>query len=168
MIRVDQRLAKSAMLFGQDGNDILVAGAAASVLVGGGGNDQLFGSGARDLLFGGLGSDILYGNRIVPALGGDDSDLVCSDFTAWEYDPALLASIYHRWQAPTSYADRLRNLRYERSPALNDLTVFDDFSADKLIGGTGLDWFLFFASDLVSDSEGSEEGLGFVLPPRGR
>jgi hypothetical protein len=44
--------------------------------------------------------------------------------------------------------------------------VFNDFSADRLIGGTGLDWFLFSALDEAVDVEDDEQGLGFVLRPR--
>jgi len=60
----------------------------------------------------------------------------------------------------------LYNLRYAASPALNNTTVFNDFSADRLIGGTGLDWFLFSALDEAVDVEYDEQGLGFVLRPR--
>jgi Ca2+-binding RTX toxin-like protein len=166
VIRVDQRLTRSAMLFGQDGNDILVGSAGTNVLVGGAGDDQLFGYAARDLLFGGLGADTLYGHGPLPGAG--DSDLLCSDYAAWEYDPTILASLHNRWQSPASYADRLHNLRYAASPALNNTTVFDDFSGDRLIGGAGLDWFLFSTLDELVDVEQDEEGLGFALRPRRR
>jgi hypothetical protein len=89
--------------------------------------------------------------------------MIASDLTAWEYDPNLLASIYRRWTSPDSYGDRLRNLRYLQSPALNNTTVFDDFATDKLIGGTGLDWFVFFSADWVTDREPGEHGLGVPL-----
>jgi RHS repeat-associated protein len=162
-IRVHQSLSNTAMLFGQDGDDLLVGSAGSNVLVGGAGNDTLYGYAARDLLFGGLGADMLHGiapdefNRV------DDGDLIASDLTAWEYDPNLLASIFHRWTSANSYADRLRSLRYDRRPALNNTTVFDDFAADKLIGGTGLDWFVFFSTDWVTDREAGEHGLGVPL-----
>jgi Ca2+-binding RTX toxin-like protein len=165
-IRVDQRLTQSAVLFGQDGNDILVGGAGTNVLVGGVGNDQLFGFAARDLLFGGLGADVLNGHGPSPTTG--DSDLLCSDYAAAEYDPSLLASLHSRWQSPASYEDRLHNLRYAASPALNNTTVFDDYSADRLIGGAGMDWFVFSALDQLVDVEDGEQGLGVVLRPRRR
>jgi Ca2+-binding RTX toxin-like protein len=162
-IRVHASLANTAMLFGQDGDDLLVAGAGASILVGGAGNDTLHGSAARDLLFGGLGADMLFG--IAPDLTnrGDDGDLIASDLTAWEYDPNLLASIFHQWNGTDSYADRLRNLRYRHARALNNITVFDDFASDKLIGGAGLDWFVFLSTDWVMDREPGEHGLGVPL-----
>jgi Ca2+-binding RTX toxin-like protein len=162
-IRIHASLTNTSMLFGQAGDDLLVAGAGASVLVGGAGNDTLHGSALRDLLFGGLGADLLFG--IAPERAGamDDGDLIASDLTAWEYDPNLLASIFSRWSSTNSYADRLRNLRYVRTPALNNTTVFDDFAIDRLTGGAGLDWFAFFSTDLVLDPENGEEGLGVRL-----
>jgi Ca2+-binding RTX toxin-like protein len=165
-IRVDQRLSRSAMLVGQDGNDTLVGSAGTNVLVGGAGDDQLFGFAARDLLFGGLGADLLNGHG--PSPSAQDSDLLCSDFAVWEYDPAMLALLHNRWQAPAAYADRLHNLRYAALPALNNTTVFNDFSADRLIGGGALDWFLFLAFDEVVDAEQDEHGLGVALPARRR
>jgi uncharacterized delta-60 repeat protein len=162
-IRVHASLANTAMLFGQDGDDLLVAGAGASVLVGGAGNDTLHGSSFRDLLFGGLGADLLFG--IAPDRAGamDDGDLIASDLTAWEYDPNLLASIFNRWQLPESYSDQLISLRFRQSTALNNTTVFDDFAADRLTGGAGLDWFVYFSNDLVADPQDGEHGLGVRL-----
>ena len=140
------------MLFGQDGNDQLIGGSGSNILVGGAGADMLVGSAFRDLLFGGLGADPLQ------ALGGDD--LLASDFSVHEFDAERLASIFHRWTSGGMYDERLHNLRFEEHPALNNGTVFDDFEVDQLTGGTGRDWFLFLASDLVTDPEQEEEGLG--------
>jgi hypothetical protein len=83
--------------------------------------------------------------------------------TAWEYDPNLLVSIFHRWSSPDSYADRLRSLRYLQARAINNTSVFDDFATDKLIGGSGLDWFVLFSTDWVMDREPGEQGLGVPL-----
>jgi uncharacterized repeat protein (TIGR01451 family) len=163
IIRVHQSLTTTALLFGQDGDDLLVGSAGSNILVGGAGNDTLYGYAARDLLFGGLGADMLFGLAPDETNRTDDGDLIASDPTAWEYDPNLLASIFHRWNSPDSYADRLHNLRYEQSPALNNTTVFDDFASDKLIGGSGLDWFVFLSIDWVMDREPGEEGLGVRL-----
>lgn len=65
-----------------------------------------------DLLFGGLSADLLF--SIAPDRAGamDEGDLIASDLTAWEHDPNLLASIFHRRNSSDSYADRLQNLRY--------------------------------------------------------
>jgi Ca2+-binding RTX toxin-like protein len=162
-IRVHQALTNTAMLFGQDGDDLLAGSAGSNVLVGGAGNDTLYGYAARDLLFGGLGADTLHGiapdefNRV------DDGDLIASDLTAWEYDPNLLASIFNRWTSTNSYADRLQNLRYLQATAINNTTVFDDFAADRLIGKSGRDWFVFFSTDFVMDAEPGEHGLGVPL-----
>ncbi|HJS06594.1 MAG TPA: hypothetical protein VJ809_03015, partial [Pirellulales bacterium] len=162
-VRVHRTLANPSMLFGQAGNDFLVGGAGGNVLVGGAGNDTLFGNAARDVLFGGLGMDRMFGIAPDEFSRVDDGDLIASDLTAWEYDPALMASIFRRWNSSASYADRLQNLRYLESPTLNSNTVFEDFASDKLIGGTGQDWFVFFSTDWVMDREENEEGLGVRL-----
>jgi Ca2+-binding RTX toxin-like protein len=162
-VRVHRTLANPSMLFGQAGNDFLVGGAGPNVLVGGAGNDTLFGNAARDVIFGGLGMDLMFGiapdefNRV------DDGDLMASDLTAWEYDPSLMASIFHSWNSSASYADRLQDLRYMQSTALNSTTVFEDFAPDKMIGDRGQDWFVFFTKDWVMDPEPGEQGLGGPL-----
>jgi Ca2+-binding RTX toxin-like protein len=162
-IRVDPSIGRTAMLFGQDGDDVLNGGAGSNILVGGAGSDMLYGSGARDLLFGGLGADVLFGIAPSAANPTDDGDVIASDPTAWEYDPELLASIFDRWRSAGSYAERLRNLRYLQAPAINNTTVFDDFAPDQLTGGAGTDWFVFFSTDRPLDAAAGEEGLGFPL-----
>jgi Ca2+-binding RTX toxin-like protein len=159
-INVNQSLTMAAMLFGQAGDDVLVGAGGNDVLVGGNGNDMLFGNAGRDLLFGGLGADQLFGHGADAMSNGNDSDLLASDFTAHEFDPALLASIQRRWTSSATYAERLHNLRFELAPALNNTTVFDDFATDRLIGNQGQDWFVFLSGDLVLDAEPGEEGLG--------
>ncbi|MEX2140609.1 MAG: putative Ig domain-containing protein, partial [Pirellulales bacterium] len=159
-IVVNPSFTRSAMLFGQAGNDQLIGGGGSNVLVGGTGADMLFGSAARDLLFGGLGADHLQGHGPDGLGSADDGDLLASDFTVHEFDTERLASLFHRWTSSDTYAERLHNLRFEEHPALNNTTVFDDFEVDQLTGGQGQDWFLFLASDLVADPEAGEEGLG--------
>jgi hypothetical protein len=167
LIRAPSTGNTPVVFFGQIGNDTLVGGRASDILVGGDGHDTLMGYGGRDLLFGGLGADRLYGNGIGLPNGGDGEDVLSSEIASWEYDPVQLASIYNRWNSPTSYTDRVRNLRYAMQPALNNLTVFDDNAIDLLIGGDGLDWFLFFTGEVVEVTDG-EEGLGFRLQPTRR
>ncbi|MEX2139037.1 MAG: putative Ig domain-containing protein [Pirellulales bacterium] len=162
-IVVHQSLVIPAILFGQDGDDTLIASAGDDVLVGGAGNDMLAGNAGRDLLFGGLGADSLYGHDFDGFTNGNDSDLLSSDFTAHEYDAELLALLHRRWAASGSYAERLHNLRYEQRPAINNGTVFDDFAVDQMIGNSGLDWFVSLGTDLVLDPEAIEEGLGVPL-----
>jgi CSLREA domain-containing protein len=49
-------------LYGQDGNDVLVGGAASDMLLGGKGNDVLFGMGNSDFLTGESGDEVLIGD----------------------------------------------------------------------------------------------------------
>jgi Ca2+-binding RTX toxin-like protein len=162
-ITIHPSLALAALLFGQDGNDSLFAAGGSDLLVGGAGNDLLAGNAGRDLLFGGLGADRLYGDVLDGTGAVVESDLLCSDYCIHDYDPVLLASLYNRWNKPDAIAERLHHLRYEESPALNNLTIFDDFASDTLTGGRGADWFAFLGADAVADKEAGEEGLGFPL-----
>jgi Ca2+-binding RTX toxin-like protein len=162
-IAVHSSITRSAMLFGQDGDDTLIGGAGSDVLVGGAGHDVLAGNAGRDLLFGGLGGDMLYGHGLDGMTGGFDDDLLVSDYYIHDYDQALLASLHNRWTSSATYAERLHNLRYEERPAINHPPLFDDFSLDRMAGGSGLDWFAFLGADQILDPERAEEGLGVRL-----
>jgi Ca2+-binding RTX toxin-like protein len=162
-IIVHPSLNRSAMLFGQAGDDVLSGSFGDDVLVGDAGNDTLEGNAGRDLLFGGLGADSLYSHDIDGFTSGNDSDLLSSDFTALEYDADRLALLHRRWTTTDSYSERLHNLRYEDHPALNNGTVFDDFALDQMFGDGGLDWFVSLGTDLVLNPEALEEGLGVPL-----
>jgi len=121
-----------AWLYGDAGNDDLVAGGGPTIILGGEGDDDLFGRNARDLLFGGLGADLLRGGR------GDD--LLVAGTTAFDNDESTLAAIQTEWLAVNNYARRLANLR--TSFLVTDgpsRTLFDDEDADTLIGENGRD-----------------------------
>jgi Ca2+-binding RTX toxin-like protein len=73
----------ATVALGGTGNDILVAGSAASylfgeggndILVGGAGNDVLLGGAGNDFLLGGAGNDILVGEAGNDTLGGGDGN----------------------------------------------------------------------------------------------
>lgn len=162
-ITAQSLITRPAMFFGQDGDDVLIGGAASDLLNGGAGNDTLAGNAGRDLLFGGLGADLLFGHGLDGVTSGADDDLLCSDYYVYEYDQARLASLQRRWTSATVYTARLHNLRYEQDPVLNNSTLFNDFSLDRLAGGNGRDWFAFLGTDLLLDPESGEEGLGVAL-----
>ncbi|MEX2170303.1 MAG: choice-of-anchor Q domain-containing protein [Pirellulales bacterium] len=67
VLAVDAAFAEIARLFGGDGNDTLIGGAAADFLFGELGDDKLYGGGGNDTLDGGDGNDFLQGD-----LGNDD------------------------------------------------------------------------------------------------
>lgn len=73
----------STMLFGGDGNDIILGSNGFDILDGGAGNDQLNGRGGFDVLFGGDGNDFLDGgdDRVPDVLiGGAGSDTFKTNF----------------------------------------------------------------------------------------
>ena len=161
-ITIHPSLTLPALLFGQDGNDSLIGALGNDLLVGGRERLARWQRRPRPAVRG-TGADRLYGDSLDGLAANNDSDLLCSDYSVHEYDPLLLASLYHRWNTASTIAERLHNLRYEDRPALDDLTIFDDFAADSMTGGRGSDWFPFFGADAVLDKETGEEGLGVPL-----
>jgi uncharacterized protein (TIGR03118 family) len=131
---------------GGAGNDSLHGGAASSILLGGAGNDFLYGGGARDLLIGGEGRDQLFGNS--------GEDILIGGRTAHDGNDAALNDILAAWNANLSYATRVNNIRTGAGgvPALNDTTVIDDATADKLFGNGGQDWFFKSPGDTLADA----------------
>jgi Ca2+-binding RTX toxin-like protein len=61
----------SASLYGGDGNDTLIGGAAADFLFGQAGDDALLGNGGIDFLFGGAGNDTLTGGAANDSVFGE-------------------------------------------------------------------------------------------------
>ncbi|HYH63118.1 MAG TPA: DJ-1/PfpI family protein [Urbifossiella sp.] len=104
------------VLRGGAGDDYLYGREGNDVLVGGEGNDTLEGFDGRDLLIGGVGVDRLF--------GGAGDDVLIGGSTGHDHDDAALGGLRGVWLAP------------------GDLTVFDDGTADALVGGAGDDWLL--------------------------
>lgn len=155
-------------LIGDDGDDTLRGRDGDDILLGGSGDDYLRGHTGRDILNGHFGADTLLGNghediliagRIAPAQGTTTID--------------HLSDIQQEWLSGRSHQQRIANVRNGSESTNNRLNtlfligenrtgqnVFDDGSADNVLGGADTD--LFFArlgSDTVDriDSEWLEE-----------
>src|SRR5207248_1148528 len=79
------------VLFGGDGDDLLVAwgSRANNVLAGGDGNDLIFGGQGRDLLIGGHGNDILFASQ--------RSGILVAGTTDYDNDVPSLGAIMNEW-----------------------------------------------------------------------
>lgn len=168
-------LNQRTLLFGGNGDDVLVGGALNDWLDGGDGHDILvggtqagdgadtiLGGGGRDLLLGHRGGDVLTGNA------GDD--LIVAD--ALNFGADLATAVYYiqaEWISSRGYAQRVANILGTGSgPRSNGnyflrpgVTVLDDGAVDSLLGGTDLDWVLLrLAQDLFSDEQSGEIRTG--------
>jgi Ca2+-binding RTX toxin-like protein len=156
-VRAAGNIGLSVWLFGEAGNDRLKGGAGDDVLVGGAGDDLLIGGSGRDLLIGGLGSDQLTGNA--------DDDILIAGTTDYDARVNALSAIMAEWtRGAADYAQRINHLEQggglNGAFLLNDTTVHDDGSVDRLTGSAGRDWF--FANvdagvrDLVTGAQRNE------------
>ncbi len=163
-IIVPASVRKPSVLYGGDGNDMLIGGPERSFLAGGNGNDLLLGGKLHDILLGGEGNDMLGGGSgrdlLIGGLGGDKllggshADVLIGGTTAHDDNDAALLAILGEWTSGRAYSERIANLREGLGPILaatgtklkKDQTVFDDFDRDQLTGGCDLDWFLFDSS----------------------
>ncbi len=123
-IAVSDRIFLQALLFGDEGNDHLLAGGGPTVLVGSSGDDHLDGGNGNDVLIGGTGRDQLEGRR--------GNDILVGGTTDFDADEAKLRAILAKWAAD-----------HDPSLLTRD-TVHDDGVADHLDGGMGAD--LIFAT----------------------
>jgi ELWxxDGT repeat protein len=122
-LSVDKKVTVPLLVTAGAGNDVVKAGGGAAVIIGGLGQDQLTGGGKSDLLIAGT--------------------------TTFDTNHVALAAIFAEWSSGRPLAARTENLRNGTGPVLSGLnvalktkvTVLDDTSVDKLIGGTDLDWF---------------------------
>lgn len=146
------------MLYGQDGNDILIGGSRADVLVGGNGDDLLTSDNDSDILIGGAGNDILNGDK------GDD--ILIGGSTSYDAPTAAnflsLLRIQDEWLTNQSYTTRTRHIAgtlaggLNGSNFLNSSTVFNDSATDLIVGGQGQDWFFGRKPNDIIDNGGSE------------
>ncbi|MFE4699763.1 calcium-binding protein [Streptomyces sp. NPDC056738] len=69
--------AQDPGLYGDDGNDVIRAGAGADLVYGGKGDDKLYGDGGNDTIYGNTGNDVLHGGTGTDTLsGGAGTDAV--------------------------------------------------------------------------------------------
>jgi Ca2+-binding RTX toxin-like protein len=73
-IEVRDSQSRDLLVYGGDGNDLLIGGRRDDVLYGGNGNDRLFGRDGNDKLYGGNGDDVLYGEAGNDGLYGDSGN----------------------------------------------------------------------------------------------
>jgi Ca2+-binding RTX toxin-like protein len=128
-------LAIPALLYGGDGDDILVAGR---------GDDTLQGDAGRDLMIGGLGKDTIRGNA--------QDDILVGGTTSYDANLAALDKIMMEWTRNDTFTNRVNRLKSTASDGYNTTynlvcdgtsrTVFDDNVQDILYGDDGSDWLL--------------------------
>jgi Ca2+-binding RTX toxin-like protein len=79
-IRIGDGVTQPVEVFGQDGNDVIVAGMGDATLHGDGGNDKLFGGAGKNLLDGGAGHDDLHvpekNHNAATLMGGAGNDVL--------------------------------------------------------------------------------------------
>jgi RTX calcium-binding nonapeptide repeat (4 copies)/PKD domain len=143
-------------LVGGSGSDTLIGGGGADVLLGGAGNDVLTAGSGKSLLIGGSGADSITGGSGEDILIG--GEIIYYDETSGALDTTSLSLIMAEWTSSDDFATRIANLSNgggaNLSAVLNGITISDDGSVDTLTGGTGNDWFLIFAEELVNNKGG--------------
>src|SRR5205085_9728362 len=157
-----------AGVFGDGGNDILVARNEPAIVVGGDGNDTLTTDSFDDMLIGGRGADLVR--------GGGGQDLLVSGRTSFDGgsdgDVRALTNIQREWTSDRGYLVRINHITGATAGGYNGTsllklsgagqTVFDDGATDNLTGGGGRDWLIFRAgaggdvTDLALTTTGSQ------------
>ena len=100
------------VIFGGDGDDVLVGGRGADSIDGGDGRDILFGgtldTDAGDTIVGGAGDDLLIGNYGADWMyGGAGQDLLLSGRLFFADLPSAVFSIQAEWNSTRSYSQRV-------------------------------------------------------------
>lgn len=147
-----------ANVIGGWGNDILIGDSSANVLTAGQGNSVLVGNGGNDTLIAGSGRDILIGGSGTSSLtGGAGQDILIGGATSYDNNVAALVSLMAEWsRTDISLAARISHLNgtttggRNGTDVLNATTIAANSAADHLTGGSGLDWFLANANDVVT------------------
>ncbi len=120
----------ATQLYGGDGHDILLGGAAGDLLYGGAGNDMILGGLGADILYGEAGNDILVDGNM--ALKLPLSDTLDKVLATWDSQPAPTIAIYN-------------NITTRITPG------FDRSAQDRLIGASGIDWFWSATAGALAD-----------------
>ncbi len=139
--------------------DTLTGNSLSNVVSGGPGADTLSGGGGgKNILIGGSGADILN--------GASNQDLLVGARYTLEKNVTALLALRSEWISSSSYDTRVAHLLGTLGGGLNgsyvltSTTVKEDSSRDRLLGGTGKDWYFrniagatVSQRDLVTDSE---------------
>jgi hypothetical protein len=148
------------MFFAGNGTDILnVSGSSVgNVLVGGGGTDRFLGGQGRDILIGGAGQATLQAGNppsTNPAQGGA---ILIGGTTDYDTNVVALAAFLNEWTSSDDYATRIANLSASLHADMPGMpaTVHDNHLADKLYGGTGMDWFFAGLLDVILNKTSGE------------
>jgi RTX calcium-binding nonapeptide repeat (4 copies) len=129
-------------VLGSIGNDLIVGDANANVLQGGTGRNIIIGGAGPDQITGGAGDNILIGGT-----------------TLWDTNATALQAIMQAWLSNTGFDQRVNALRRGIvvngvTYALNTSTVHADSSPDRLIGGSGQNWFFVDFDDVIDNGAG--------------
>jgi len=169
-ILVSEFVMTPATIVGGSGDDVIVGGFEADLLDGRGGDDLIYGatefSDGGDTLLGGAGRDVLYGHFGGDSLdGGDGEDLLIAGKLQLDDLVFDLFKIQSEWVSSRDFTTRVLNILGSGSgPHKNGnvfltpgTTVVDDSAVDTLLGGDGLDWFLYdFSEDIALDFQINE------------
>jgi phospholipase C len=139
-VTVDPAVTVPAFLFAGDGHDVLKAGGGPRVLVGGDDGDVLKGGAGPAILIGGKGK-----NKLV---AGSGDTILIGGTTTWDANLAALKGLEAEWsRTDATFAQRMAHLNGGATGGLNgpyllnSSTVSHDDSRNRLIGGSGHDWF---------------------------
>jgi Ca2+-binding RTX toxin-like protein len=136
-------------LTGSQGNNLLVGDANANVLIGGTGRNVVIGDGGSDTITGGGGYNLLIGG-----------------ITSYDANLAALKALMQYWDNPnvpdTGALDQLVNpLKSKNGVTVNGQvlvfnknTVQNDNVRDYLFSGTGANWFIRDADDIINNGNG--------------
>lgn len=147
---------ETAALTGGDSNNKIRANAfslGAVTLNGGNGDDVLVGGTKDDSLFGGAGRDLLIGGAGKDTLGGDgDDDILIGGNSSVSNNVTALNAIMAEWTSGNDYATRVGFLlNGGGANGSTKLSATNDSVADRLIGGSELDWFFSSSGDVLVD-----------------
>jgi hypothetical protein len=149
---INSNVTTPAIAHGGPGKDLLKAGGGPSVLLGDQGDDRLIGGDVRDIIIGGIGADLL--------MGGLGEDILIGGTTAYDFHHKALMDLITEWNAPDSFNVRTDRLATGTGPTgvqlAKGVTVFDDTSADLLVGSFGSNWLFFDALDATPDKKNTD------------
>jgi hypothetical protein len=143
---IGQGVFNMANVTGSQGNSLIVGDAATTALTGGTGRNVLIGGGGTETITGGGGFNLLIGGS-----------------TIYDRNLTALQDLQQYWDNPNATTlDQLVNpLKSKKGVVvngrllmLNSSTVHDDNAVDRLIGGSGANWFIKDKEDTINNGNG--------------